>query len=64
MARRVTQQVVEALGQGGVTRCELLWVDALVRLDSPVRLTQIVVELLRTPEASSLFFPVTMIVNG
>lgn len=64
MARRVTQEVVEVLGQGGETRVELVWVDALVELDSPLRLSQIVVELLRTPASNPLFLPVTMIVNG
>ena len=64
MTRRVTQECIEVLGQGGETRCELVWVDALVRLDSPVRLAQIVVEILRTPASTPLFLPVTMIVNG
>ena len=64
MARRVTQEVVEVLGQGGTVRCELLWVDALVEIDTPIRVSQLMVELLRTPAATPLFFPITMIVNG
>ena len=64
MARRVTQQTVEVLGRGGETRCELLWVDALVELDTPLRMSQILIEVLRTPAGAPLFVPVTMIVNG
>ena len=64
MARRVTQTVVEVLGHGGHYRVFTVHGTALCEIDSPLRVSGILMEIMRTPAASSIFLPVTIIVNG
>lgn len=64
MARRVTQTTVEILGHGGTFRVFSVHATALAEIDAPVQMLGIMLEIIRTPAASPLFLPVTLIVNG
>ena len=64
MTRRVTQVVMEVLGAGGDVRATAAWLTCIAQVDAPMKVTALIAEMLRTPESTAHFLPVTMIING